>query len=124
MMSYATTGGSHENAPNIKFSYVRFFLFEAMITLQIRHLQWVDYFNHVHAKLFTTRKPSEYICFEFTMFLLWVNLRYFGAQEELLHVQSVRNMRHENKYELIAIIAILLVTSKHMAWFWLNYAKT
>ena len=44
--SFATTGGSHENAPNIEFSYVSF-LFETTLTLRIRLLQQVDYFSHV-----------------------------------------------------------------------------
>ena len=64
-----------------------------MVTLRIKLLPQVDYFN-VHVKLFTTRKleHSEYICFTFTMFFSEWAYGIFGTQGWLLHVQCEKEM--------------------------------
>ena len=80
MTSLATTVKSHENAPNIEFSYV---------SLEV----WND--GNSRKQIFTIGRlfqsclsnysqqekleHSEYVFITFTKFLLWVNLWYFGA---------------------------------------------
>ena len=98
--------------------------FETMVTLGIRLEPYVDYFNHVyqiiHKKNLNIRNiflsHLQSFCSEWTYGIL---VRESGS----LHVQSVVDKRCEYKYEVIAILAISVITSKHKVSFRLNYGK-
>ena len=79
MSSLATTAMSHENTPNIEFSYASLGVW---IDGNSRNQAWTIcrlfqscISNYSQEKL----EYSEYIFVTFTKFLLWVNLWYFGT---------------------------------------------
>ena len=80
MTSLATTVMLHENAPNIEFSFVSFWVWNdgnsRKQTLTIGRL-----FQSCISSYSQQEKVEhlEYIFATFTKFLLWVNLWYFGA---------------------------------------------
>ena len=80
MTSLATTVMSHENAPNIEFSYVSFGVWNdgnsLNQTLTIGRLFQSCISNYSQQEKL---HYSEYIFVTFTKFLLWVNVWYFGA---------------------------------------------
>ena len=80
MTSLAITVKSHENAPNIEFSYASFWVWNIGNsrdqTLTICRLFQSCISNYSQQEKL---EYSEYIFVTFTKFLLWVNLWYFGA---------------------------------------------
>ena len=78
--SLATTAWSHENAPNIKFLYVSFWVQKdgnsrnQMLTIGKLLQSCIS--NYLQQEKL---EHSEYICVTFKMFLLWVTLWYFGV---------------------------------------------
>ena len=80
MTSLATTVMSHENTPNIEFSYVIFWVWNdgnsrnQTLTIGRQFQSCISNYSQ-QEKL----EHSEYIFVTFAKFLLWVNLWYFGA---------------------------------------------
>ena len=107
---------SHENTPNIGFSYASLGVWNDGNSrnqiLSICRLFQSCISNYSQQEKL---EYSEYIFVTFTKFL-WVNLWYFGilARESgSLLTQSVVDKQCEYKYEVIAILAISAITSKH-----------
>ena len=90
MMSLATTVMSHENAPNIEFSFVSFWVWNndnsRNQTLIIGRLFQSCISNHSQQEKL---EHLEYIFVTFTKFLLWANLWYFGADKEAVLCQTL-----------------------------------
>ena len=84
LISFTTTGGSHESAPTMKFLYMSFLF------------AWNDDDSQNHTftigRLFQSRMSNysrqeklehlQYICVTFTIFFLWVNLWCFWREED------------------------------------------
>ena len=78
VMSFATTQGSHEYAPNIEFSFVGFFVWKDYDsqnqTLTIGRLLQSCMLNYLWQEKL---EHSKYICVTFAIFLFWVNPQCF-----------------------------------------------
>ena len=106
MTSLATTVGSLENAPNIKFSYASFWVWNdgnsRNQTLTIGRLFQPCMSNYSQQEKL---EHSEYICVTFTMLLLWVNLWYFGTWFRVA-ARAGCDKQCKYKYKVIAILPI------------------
>ena len=125
MTSLATTVKLHENTPHTKFSYASLGvwndgnsrnqtlaicrLFQSCISnySQQEKLEYSEYFFLSHLQSF------------FSEWTYGILARESGS----LRVKSVVDKRCEYKYEVIAILAISAITSKHKVWFRPNYGK-
>ena len=114
MTSLATTVMSHENAPNIEFSYVSFGVWNDGNSRN-QTLTKVDYFNHVgqiiHNKKYLNIR-NIFLSHLQSFFSEW-SFGILARESGLLHVQSVINKRWAYKYEVIVILTISMITSKH-----------
>ena len=127
MTSFATTVGSHKNTPNIQFSY----MYKVFFVWNDDNFRNSDFYHRqtisiMYIKLFTTRKTwtfAIYLCHIYNVSSLSEPTVFWARSRPLLHVQSVRNKHSEYKYELTAILTILMITSKRIIQFRPNYAK-
>ena len=116
---------SHENAPNIEFSYVSFWVWNdgnsRNQTLTIGRL-----FNHVYQIIYNKKNlniRNIFLSHSQSFFSEWT-YGILARESGSLHVQSVADKWCEYKYEVIAILAISAITSKHTIWFRPNHGKT
>ena len=105
---------SHENAPNIEFSYVSFGVWNDGNSRN-QTLTKVDYFNHVY-KIIHNKKSLNIRNIFLSHLKSFFSERTYGIlahESGSLHVQSVINKRCEYKYEVITILTISAISSKH-----------
>ena len=96
-----------------------------MVTLGISLEPYVDYFNHVYQIIHNKKNlniRNIFLSHLQSFFSEWT-YGILVPESGSLHMQSVVDKRCEYKYEVIAILAILAITSKHKISFRPNYGK-
>ena len=105
---------SQENASNIEFSYASFGFWNDGNSRN-QTLTKVDYFNHVY-KITHNKKNliirNIFLSHLQSFFSEW-SYGILACESGSLHVKSAINKRCEYKNEVIAILTISAITSKH-----------
>ena len=99
--------------------------FESMVTLGIRLEPYVDYYSHVYQIIYNKKNlniRNIFLSHLQSFFSEWT-YGILARESGSLHVQSVVDKRCKYKYEVIGILAISAITSKHKVSIWPNYGK-